>query len=84
MDKVLYERCVYQMHFRGFKVEVNIVVLHVYEFMSVDMYYAHGMMYACACRGQKLTPCLVDHSQLHLPFFEPFFESRAHQSHKSS
>lgn len=32
--------------------------------MSVDMYYAHGMMYACACRGQKLTPCLVDHSQL--------------------
>lgn len=33
---MLHERCVYQMHFRGFKVRRN-VVLHVLKFMFADV-----------------------------------------------
>lgn len=43
--------------------------------------YAHGTMYVCACRGQKLIPPSFWASFTEV---EPFIESRARQLSKSS
>lgn len=53
---MLHKRCVYEMHFRGFKVRGNVVFnVYVSSYLQVCV-YEHGMMYVCACRGQKLAP----------------------------